>query len=91
MLINEYFVKVGRLLTEDIDCDTNPLYYVQNNLNSMCIHEISATEVMTLISTLNISAAGYYYDILLFIMKHCINEYIHVTPLTYLINLSINE
>ena len=86
--VNEYFVNVGRLLSEDIDCDTNPLHYVQNDLNIICIHEISAAEVMTLISTLNISAAG-HDEIPAFIMKRCINEYI--TPLTYLINLSINE
>ena len=51
---NEYFVNVGRLLSElDGDCDTNPLHNVQNNLNSMCIHKITAAEVMTVISTLN--------------------------------------
>ena len=33
--VNEYFVNVGRLLSEDIDCDTNPLHYVQNELNIM--------------------------------------------------------
>ena len=43
---------------------------------------------MTVISTFNISAAG-HDEIPAFIMKRCINEYI--TPLTYLINLSINE
>ena len=26
---NEYFVNVGRLLSEDTDCDTNPLHYVR--------------------------------------------------------------
>ena len=85
---NYYFVNVGRLLTEDIDCYANPLYYVQNNLNSMCIHEITAAEVMTVISTLNNSTAG-HDGIPSFIIKQCINEYI--TPLTYLLNLSINE
>ena len=85
---NEYFVNVGRLLSEAIDCDTNPLHYVQNNLNSMCIHEITTAEVMTVISTLNNSAAG-HDGIPAFIMKQCINDYI--TPLTHLINLSINE
>ena len=85
---NEYFVNVGRLLSEDIDCDTNPLHYVQNNLNSMCLHEITAAEVMTVISMLNNSAAG-HDGVPAFIMKQCINEYI--TPLTHLINLSINE
>ena len=69
---NEYFVNVGRLMSEDIDCDTNPLHYVQNNLNSMCIHEITAAEVMTVISTLNNSAAG-HDGIPAFIMKQCIN------------------
>ena len=71
---NEYFVNVGRLLSEDIDCDTNLLHYVQNNLNSMCIHEITTAEVMTVISTLNNSAAG-HDGIPAFIMKQCINDY----------------
>ena len=68
---NEYFVNVGRLLSEDIDCDTNSLHYVHNNVNSMCIHEITAAEVMTIISTLNNSAAG-HDGIPAFIMKHFI-------------------
>ena len=85
---NEYFVNVGRLLSKDIDCVTNPLHYVQNNLNSMCTHEITAAEVMTCIPTLNKSAAGHDRT-LAFVMKQCINEYI--TPLTHLINPSINE
>ena len=54
----------------------------------MCIHEITTAEVMTVISTLNNSAAG-HDGIPAFIMKQCINDYI--TPLTHLINLSINE
>ena len=85
---NEYFVNVGRLLSEDIDCDTNSLHYVQNNLNSMCIHEITTAEIMTVISTLN-NSATMHDGIPAFIMKQCINDYI--TPLTHLINLSINE
>ena len=92
---NWYFVNVGRLLSEDNDCDTNSLHYVQNNLNSMCIHEITTALLYLLlylyiivISTLNNSAAG-HDGIPAFIMKQCINEYI--TPLTHLINLSINR
>ena len=54
----------------------------------MCIHEISAVELMTVISTLNNSAAG-HDGTPAFIMKQCITECI--TPLTYLLNLSINE
>ena len=54
----------------------------------MCVHEISAAEIMTVIFTLNNSTAG-HDGIPAFIMKQCINEY--MTPLTYLINLSINE
>ena len=81
------------MLSEDIDYDTNPLHYVQNNLNSvmsMSIHEITAAEVKTFISTLTNSAICTEHDgIPAFIMKQCVNEYL--TPLTHLINLSINE
>ena len=63
------------------------LIHVQNNLNSMCIHEITTAEVMTVISTLNNSTAG-HDGLPAFIMEQCINDYI--TPLTHLINLSIN-
>ena len=62
------------MLTGDIDYDTNPLYFVQNNLNSMCIHEISAAEVVTVISTLNNSAAR-HDGIPAFIIKQ-FNSYI---------------
>ena len=52
------------------------------------LHIRASKSISGAISTLNNSAAG-HDGIPAFIMKQCINDYI--TPLTHLINLSINE
>ena len=59
------------------------LHYVQNNLNSMCTHEISAAASRNNDCYIHVNNCSAGYDAIpAFIMKQCINEYI--TTLTYL-------
>ena len=60
--------------------------YVQQNKNTINIHEISVNEIQSVISSLSNSAAG-FDEITASIMKQLVNYY--AEPLTHFINQSI--
>ena len=71
-----------------IRSDVDPLSYVTLNDKSIHIPQINIDEVISVISSLPNSAAG-YDEMPASIMKQLIDYYIE--PLTYLINLSITQ
>ena len=88
---NEYFIKVGSALANNIKSHVDTLSYVQPNKTTLNIHEISVNEIsineiQSVISSLSNSAAG-YDEIPASIMKQLANDY--AEPLTHLINQSI--
>ena len=85
---NNYFINVGSSLAKNIVSDINPLSYIQNNMHTIHVPEISENEIMSIIKTLNNSAAG-HDELPVSIMKQCANDYIK--PLTLLINMSITQ
>ena len=62
--------------------------YIDTNIHSIYIPDISKNEIITVINTLKNSAPG-NDEMPASILKHCIETYID--PLTYLVNLSINQ
>ena len=85
---NNYFATVGKSLTKNTNSDVNPLDYIQSNSKSIVIPDITVGDIITVLSSLNNSSAG-YDDMPASIMKKCIDEYI--TPLTHLINYYIRQ
>ena len=85
---NNYFINVGRTLAHQIKSNINPLSYIDINVNSIFIPIITEHEIILVIKSLNNSSPG-YDELPSSVMKQCLDLYI--TPLTYLINLSICE
>ena len=85
---NNYFVNIGRSLAQQITSTINPLSYINTNINSIYIPDILKNEIITVIYSLKNSSPG-YDEMPASILKQCLDTYID--PLTYLINLSINQ
>ena len=85
---NNYFISVGSTLASNINSNVNPLLYVDSNVNSIIMPEVSEEEITSVILSINNSAPG-YDDMPASVMKKCVYDYI--TPLTYLINSSIKQ
>ena len=83
---NNYFISVGSTLASNIHSNVNLLLYVDSNVNSIIMPEVSEEEITSVILSINNSAPG-YDDMPASVMKKCVHDYI--TPLTYLVNSSI--
>ena len=62
------------------------LLYVDSNVNSIIMPEVSEEEIASVILSINNSAPG-YDDMPASVMKKCVHDYI--TPLTYLVNSKV--
>ena len=76
---NNYFISVGSTLANNIHSTVNPLLYVDSNVNSIIMPEMSEEEITSVILSINNSAPG-YDDMPASVMKKCVYDYI--TPLT---------
>ena len=85
---NNYFISVGSTLASNIHSNVNPLLYVDSNINSIIMPEVTEEEITLVILSINNSAPG-YDDMPASVMKKCVHDYI--TPLTYLVNSSIKQ
>ena len=85
---NNYFISVGSTLASNIHSNINLLLYVDSNVNSSIMPEVSEEEITSVILSINNSAPGYDY-MPASVMKKCVHDYI--TPLTYLVNSSIKQ
>ena len=56
---NNYFVTVGKSLTKNTNSDVNPLDYIQSHPKSIVIPDITVGDIITVLSSLNNSSAGY--------------------------------
>ena len=79
---------MGRTLSSNIHCNVNPLSYVEANPNSIVTPYLTVGDIVNVISSLNNSSDG-YDEMPASILKKCIEEYI--TPITYIVNLSITN
>ena len=85
---NDYFINVGNSLAKNKNSDVNLMLYVQYYDKSIDMPEINTAEIISVITSLSYSAAG-YDEIPASIMKQLIVYY--VQPLTSLINKSIAQ
>ena len=85
---NNYFINVGSSLTKNITSDIDPMIYLQYYDKSIDIPEINTDEIISVISSLSNSAAG-YDEVPASIMKQLVGYL--VLPLTFLINKSIAQ
>ena len=83
-----FFVSIGRKLSEDIISTVSPLSFVTQVNNSIFIEEVSVTEVRTTILSLKNSSPG-WDEFPTFVAKASIDNYI--MPLTHVINKSLKE
>ena len=81
-------ISVGSTLVSNIHSNVNPFLYVDSNVNSTIMPEVSEEEITSVILSINNSVPG-YNDMPASVMKKCVHNYI--TPLTYLVNSSIKQ
>ena len=81
---NNFFVSIGPNLKSDID----PLSYVNNNINSNVVQEVSCSQVREVINSLNNSSPG-HDELPPFVAKACIDEFIK--PITHMVNESLKS
>ena len=85
---NNYFVNIGKSLSDKIHSNVDPLTYLIPNEHNLVLPIIQEIEVRNIIMALKNTASG--YDCIVgSIMKQCVDNYI--TPLTHIINLSIAQ
>ena len=85
---NNYFVNIVKSLAQQITSTINLLSYINTNINSIYIPDILKNEIITVVYSLKKLSPG-YDEMPASILKQCLDAYID--PLTYLINLSINQ
>ena len=65
---NNYFILVGSTLANNIHSNVNPLLYVDSNVNSIIMPEVSEEEITSVIFSITNSVPG-YDDMLASVMK----------------------
>ena len=85
---NNFFVSIGRKLSEDIISTVSPLSFVTQVNNSIFIEEVSVTEVRTTILSLK-NSSPCWDEFPMFVTKASIDNYI--MPLIHIINKSLKE
>ena len=89
-IFNDYFIKVGSNLAKQIISDINQLSYVNHNHHNLFIPNIEEIEIKKhYINPKKHSSWAWHDDLSGSIMKNF--EEFYITPLTYIINLSISQ
>ena len=82
------FVSFGPKLANNLKSDIDSLLYVNYNINSIVVHEVSSIQVREVINSLNNSSPG-HDELSPIIAKACMDGF--VEPITYLINESLTS
>ena len=85
---NNFFVSIGPKLANNLKSDIDPLSYVNYNINSIVVQEVSSNQVREVINSLNNSSPG-HDELPSFVAKACIDEFIE--PITHMINESLKS
>ena len=85
---NKFFVSIGPKLANHLKRDIDPLSYVNNNINSIVVQEVSCSQVREVINSLNNSSPG-HDEFPPFGTKACIDEFIK--PITHMVNESLKS
>ena len=81
-------MSVGPKLANDLKSDIDPLSYVNYNINSIVVPEVSCIQVREIINSLNNSSSG-HDELPPIVAKACMVGFIE--PITYLINESLTS
>ena len=85
---NNFFVSIGPKLAKDLTSNTDPLSYVNFNINSIVTTDISGNQIREVINSLNNSSPG-HDELPPFVAKTCMEGYIE--PITHLVNESLKS
>ena len=83
---NNFFVSIGPKLANNLKSDINPLLYVNYNINSIVIQEVSFIQVREVINSLNNSSLG-HDELPPYVAKACMDEFIE--PITHMVKLKL--
>ena len=85
---NNFFVSVGPKHANDLKSDIDLLSYLNYNINSIVVPEVSCIQVREIINSLNNSSPG-HDELPSIVAKACMDGFIK--PITYLINESLTS
>ena len=85
---NNVFVSIGPKLVNNLKSDIDPLSYVNYNINSIVVQEVSSNQVRGVMNSLNNSSPG-HDELPPFVTKACMDEFIE--PITHMINESLKS
>ena len=85
---NNFFVSIDPKLANNLKNDIDPLSYVNYNINSIVVQEVSSNQVREVINSLNNSSPG-HDELPPFVAKACMNELIE--PITHMVNESLKS
>ena len=86
--VNDFFVNVGKNLTENIKSDIDPLKYIANNFCSLNTIQVTEDKILSIISAMKNSAPG-FDELPAFLMKQC--SKLFIKPLCHVLSLSIRQ
>ena len=72
---NNFFVSIGPKLTNNLKSDIDPISYVNYNINSIAVQEVSSDQAREVINLLNNSSPG-HDELPPFVAKACMAEFI---------------
>ena len=85
---NNFFVSIGPKLANNLKSDIDPLSYVNYNITSIVVQEVSSNQVREVINSLNNSSPG-HDELPPFVAKACMDEFIE--PMTNMVNESLKS
>ena len=83
---NNFFVSIGPKLANNLKSDIDPLSYVNYNINSIVVQEVSSNQVREVINSLN-NSSPVHDELPPFVAKACMDEFIE--PINHMINESL--
>ena len=85
---NNFFESIGPKLANNLKSDIDPLSYVNYNINSIVVQEVSSNQVKEVVNSLNNSSLG-HDELPPFVARACMDELIE--PMTHMVNESLKS
>ena len=85
---NNFFVSIGPKLANNLKSDIDPLSYVNYNINSIVVQEVSSNQVREVINSLNNSSPG-HDELPPLVARACMDKLIE--PMTHMVNESLKS
>ena len=85
---NNFFVSIGPKLANNLKSDIDQLSYVNYDINSIIVEEMSSNQLREVINSLNNSSPG-HDELPPFVAKTCMDEFIEL--ITHMVNESLKS